>query len=105
MFDATSQIAPKGGINKDSGYYILSPHAHLHQIASRLAIEHTEHFFDEIRTVIGDKEFAKFLQLKKTRHSFTNIINQHIQVCSSARFTYSYITFIAFVILKCIFIF
>ena len=95
MFDATSQIVPKGGINKDSGYYILSPHAHLHKIASRLAIEHTEHFFNEIRTVIGDKEFAKFLQLKKTRHSIANIINQHIQVCSSVRFTYSFITLIA----------
>ena len=82
IMDATSYISPKGGINKDSGYLILSPHAHLHQIAAQLAIKHTELFFNDIRSEIGDKEFAKFLKLDKPR-SLLNKLNQHVQLCGS----------------------
>jgi hypothetical protein len=36
MLDSSSFVAPKGGINKDSGYFILSPHAHLHTIGKKI---------------------------------------------------------------------
>lgn len=88
IMDATSYISPKGGINKDSGYLILSPHAHLHQIAAQLAIRHTELFFNEIRTEIGDVEFAKFLKLNKPKH-LLNKFNQHVQLCGSYYIKYS----------------
>lgn len=52
------------GINKDSGYYVFSPHADLHLTAANLAILHTENYFDMLRTSIGDTEFANFLNLK-----------------------------------------
>ena len=52
-----------GGINKDSGMYLLSPHADLHQKAALLAEFHTEYFFNSIRKSIGDEKFAKFLSL------------------------------------------
>ena len=52
-----------GGINKDSGYLIFSPHANLHLTAAALAIEHTEYFFEEMRKNIGNNEFNNFLDL------------------------------------------
>ena len=54
----------KGGINKDSGLYLFSPHADLHLKAAELAIEHTEYYFNQIRKKIGDKEFSNFLDLE-----------------------------------------
>lgn len=63
IFDSSSSRPAEGGINKDSGYFIISPHADLHLKAAYLAIEHTEYFFNEIRARIGDKEFSKFLRL------------------------------------------
>ncbi len=53
----------EGGINKDSGYTVFSPHADLHLAAATLAINHTRMFFDEIRSEIGDAEFSQFLKL------------------------------------------
>ena len=64
MFDKTADEVSKGGINKDSGYILFSPHANLHLKAAALAINHTELFFENIRQEIGDKEFANFLQLE-----------------------------------------
>lgn len=61
--DSSSFQSAEGGINKDSGFYMFSPHANLHLIAANLAINHTEYFFDQIREEIGDKEFSKFLRL------------------------------------------
>ena len=52
-----------GGINKDTSYYFLSPHAHLHKKASELAIKHTEHFFNFIHSQIGDENFDELLML------------------------------------------
>jgi hypothetical protein len=34
--------------------------------AANLAIDHTEHFFSQIRRQIGDEEFSNFLNLKLT---------------------------------------
>lgn len=63
ILDGSSFVAAEGGINKDSGYTVFSPHAHLHTAAANMAINHTKHFFDEIRRDIGDAEFDKFLEL------------------------------------------
>lgn len=56
-------IQAVGGINKDVGYYLFSPHADLHLKASRLAISHTEEFFNQIRAKIGDTKFDHFLRI------------------------------------------
>ncbi len=69
MDRSSSTIEAIGGINKDSGYLIFSPHAHLHLEAAYLAINHTEIFFNKIRKQIGDKVFAKFLLLEIDRIS------------------------------------
>lgn len=52
-----------GGINKDAGIYLISPHANLHVKAVDLAILHTEHFFNSIRQKFGDIKFAEFLNI------------------------------------------
>ncbi len=64
ILDGSTFVKAEGGINKDSGYTIFSPHADLHLAAATLAINHTRMFFDEIRSEIGDKEFNEFLKLK-----------------------------------------
>lgn len=64
ILDGSSFISAEGGINKDSGYTIFSPHATLHTAASKLAIAHTKKFFDDIRTDFGDAKFSKFLELE-----------------------------------------
>ena len=88
ILDATSNISPKGGINKDSGFMILSPHAHLHTIAAELAIRHTEMFFNEIRASIGDEEFSKFLKIKKDKITFWDSINNYVQLCRGSRLSH-----------------
>ena len=89
VFDATSYLKPLGGINKDSGFLIFSPSAHLHLIAANLAINHTEYFFNEIRRQIGDEEFSKFLGIKKLKLRKRDYINRHFQVCSATRNSFS----------------
>jgi von Willebrand factor A domain-containing protein 7 len=64
ILDKTSLTPASGGINKDSGFYAISPHASLHLKAAQLAIAHTEYFFNEIRSQIGDKNFSDFLALQ-----------------------------------------
>jgi von Willebrand factor A domain-containing protein 7 len=64
ILDKTSLTASSGGINKDSGFYAISPHASLHLKAAHLAVNHTEFFFNEIRKQIGDKRFSDFLKLE-----------------------------------------
>lgn len=61
--DQTSLVSSYGGINKDTGYYFLSPHADLHLKAANLAIDHTEEFFNFLRIKIGDENFEELLQL------------------------------------------
>ena len=63
ILDGSTFIKAEGGMNKDSGYTVFSPHANLHMAAAKLAINHTELFFKNIRDSIGDAEFNKFLSL------------------------------------------
>ena len=64
ILDGSSFVEAEGGINKDSGYTIFSPHATLHKTAADLAINHTQLFFDQIRSEIGDSNYNLFLKLK-----------------------------------------
>jgi hypothetical protein len=66
MFDKTADEISKGGINKDSGYFIVSPRANLHKQAADMAIRHTKYFFETIRNRIGDREYSNFLNLNLT---------------------------------------
>ena len=43
---------------------IFSPHADLHWEAAMLAINHTESFFNEILSSIGENKFSEFLKIK-----------------------------------------
>lgn len=73
ILDGSSFVAAEGGINKDSGYTVFSPHAHLHTEAARLAINHTKYFFDDIRRDIGDAEFDNFLKLSVDQETLNTI--------------------------------
>lgn len=81
IVDSDSFKPALGGINKDSGFYLFSPHADLHLTAAKLAIEHTEYYFNEIRKKIGDDEFNHFLMIKLS-DSFLNEIEDVFGVCS-----------------------
>jgi hypothetical protein len=70
-----------GGINKDSGFYLFSPRADLHLTAAKLAIKHTELYFDQIRSRLGDKEYALFLKLAPD-NNILNYLNQYISICA-----------------------
>lgn len=63
ILDADQFKSSAGGINKDSGYYLFSPHADLHLMAAKMAINHTEYFFDMIRKEIGDDKFNTFFSI------------------------------------------
>ncbi|CAF0760037.1 unnamed protein product [Brachionus calyciflorus] len=82
ILDGDSFKPAEGGINKDSGYYVFSPHAELHLTAANLAINHTEYFFEQMRTRIGNEEYAKFLNLKVSS-SIINTINNYIEICGA----------------------
>lgn len=64
ILDSNSYVKDAvGGINKDAGIYLISPHADLHLKAANFAELHTEYFFNSIRKSIGDDKFAKFLKI------------------------------------------
>ncbi len=63
ILDASSLIPATGGINKDSGFLVFSPHAYLHTQAASLAVEHTEYYFNQIRARIGDDKYNEFMEL------------------------------------------
>jgi hypothetical protein len=63
-----------GGINKDTGYYILSPHADLHARAANLAIKHTEFYFDQLRNTIGNGYFDDLFGILHRPHNLLNCI-------------------------------
>lgn len=92
-------VAATGGINKDSGYLIFSPHADLHLKAAVLAINHTEYFFNEIRKSIGDTEYANFLKLKVSDSIIASASS--VQICSAPQSGISSKVLITF----CVFIF
>ena len=63
ILDQDTDLPAAGGINKDSGYYIFSPHADLHLTAADLAITHSSYYYAQIRRAIGDVEFNNFLSI------------------------------------------
>lgn len=75
ILDGTSFVEAQGGINKDSGYTILSPHADLHLAAARLGIEHTKYYFDEIRKSVGDAKFKRFLEIEIDNATLSSLGN------------------------------
>jgi hypothetical protein len=96
LIDSDSYITNAiGGINKDSGYYLFSPRADLHQIAAGLAIKHTEYFFNQIKDKFGEKVFVDFLKLEMPVGNFGNL-------CASSSnriFASSFLSFLIFFIL------
>ncbi|KAK7925737.1 hypothetical protein WMY93_008047 [Mugilogobius chulae] len=60
--DQTSNIEPKGGINKDT---FSASHGHLHTKAANLAITATSQLLEDIRGAAGDKEFLQMLGISK----------------------------------------
>jgi hypothetical protein len=86
IMDSSSLIDAIGGINKDSGFYIFSPHAHLHLDAADLAIKHTTYFFDQLRAKIGDDEFEKFLHLDNNNNPILKFLSSlfSFDFCSSS---------------------
>ncbi len=59
-----------GGINKDTAFYLLSPHAHLHKKAAQLAAQHTQHYFDMLRAKIGNDRFDHLFGILHRPNSF-----------------------------------
>ena len=96
-FDVSTDYDAKGGINKDSGYYWLSPHAHLHLKAAELAISHTEYFFNSFRQELGNEEFARFICSSKV--SWLKILGISIGVLIAILVVSSIISIIFMVIL------
>ena len=83
ILDGDQYKSAAGGINKDSGYYLFSPHADLHLTAANLAIKHTEYFFNQIRTNIGDDEFKNFLSIYASDRELTAAQNVTQLMCSA----------------------
>lgn len=63
VLDKSSFVSSYGGINKDTGFFFLSPRADLHSKAANLAIQHTENFFDTLRAEIGNINFDLLFRL------------------------------------------
>ncbi|XP_037603512.1 von Willebrand factor A domain-containing protein 7-like [Sebastes umbrosus] len=61
-YDETSQIEPRGGINKDT---LNSSHGHLHMQAARLAIAATSELLEDIRGAAGDRPFLQMMGISK----------------------------------------
>ena len=100
ILDGSSFIDAKGGINKDSGYTLFSPHAMLHLQAAELAIQHTKKWFDDIHKEFDDDKFDRFLNIEidnATLAKFgnipcqTNIIQFHFELFAITSFIYIFI--------------
>ncbi len=81
ILDGSSFVSANGGINKDSGYYLFSPRADLHLQAAKLAINHTQYFFNEMRSRIGDEKYEEFFHLKVDNGTLTSRINRFLDIC------------------------
>lgn len=81
FLDSDSSKPAIGGINKDSGIYLFSPHANLHLVAAQLAIEHTDYFFTQIRQNISDEKFNSFLNLTIS----DDLLNKNYYTCSGVQ--------------------
>jgi hypothetical protein len=94
-FDISTDYDAKGGINKDSAYFWLSPHAHLHHKAAEMAINHTEYFFSQFLQELKNDEFARFLCSPKI--SWLQILGISFGVLICILFV-ALIIFVAFII-------
>ncbi|XP_078028631.1 von Willebrand factor A domain-containing protein 7-like [Epinephelus lanceolatus] len=62
FLDRTSNIEPKGGINKDT---LDSSHGHLHMEAANVAIAATSELLEDIRGAAGDKPFLQMMGISR----------------------------------------
>ncbi|XP_060615442.2 von Willebrand factor A domain-containing protein 7-like [Anolis sagrei] len=66
--DATQDVYPTGGINKETSDPKLSPHFHLHKKAAELAIQATKNFFVDgdasLLSMVDENIFRKFFNLE-----------------------------------------
>jgi hypothetical protein len=53
-------------------------------VAAKLAIKHTQLYFDNIRSRVGDAEYARFLKLAPS-DNLLNYINQFVPICSDIK--------------------
>lgn len=87
LFDPTEDAEAMGGINKDSGIYLISPHANLHPQAVKLAVKHSKQFFETIRQRIGDVRYAQFLNLIPLKSKLASASTE-FYVCDAFSFVY-----------------
>lgn len=82
ILDGSSFKTAEGGINKDSGYTVFSPHAQLHIKASQLAIAHTKKMLTDLRTEFGDAKFSKFLLLSVDNETLNSVGDVPCSTCT-----------------------
>ena len=61
--DSSSKDPAQGGINKDTAYPCFSPHHYLHKEAAKLAVQATQHYLDQILTVVGFDKYRRLFDL------------------------------------------
>ena len=103
IMDDSSFRPAIGGINKDSGFYMFSPHAFLHLKAADLAIKHTAYYFNEIRAKIGNQEFANFLKLDEMPNIIGKRVIETMQICSGCLIKSNLINLFIFLIISILF--
>lgn len=64
MLDPSTGVVGIGGINKDSDNIMFSPHWYLHDKANALAEAATLYFLQQLRSEVGDEDFAIYLNLR-----------------------------------------
>jgi hypothetical protein len=80
IIDNSAFKLAKGGLNKDSSYYLFSPKADQHLLAAELAIQHTQFFFDDLKQEIQMKAFEKLMGLE-IKETWLNRLGKHIPLC------------------------
>ena len=61
--DDSTKDPAQGGINKDTPFPCFSPHHYLHKEAAELAVQATQHYLDEILTVVGFDKYRRLFDL------------------------------------------
>ncbi|KAI0990370.1 hypothetical protein GJ496_002816 [Pomphorhynchus laevis] len=82
IMDDSANFDAIGGINKDTGDEIYSPHYYFHKDAAQTAILATEYFLTYIRKEMGTKNFANLIYLKlknRTESSFSNVVEDECE--------------------------
>lgn len=84
ILDQSRSLEAKGGINKDSGSPLFSPHHYLHQEAARLAGEATLSLLLDLRDTVSHKTFLRSLKLlpsSSRRYRSINSIKYTLTCC------------------------